>query len=66
MKRIFLLTSFVIISCLPSLAQKFGYIDTEFILKKVPEYAEAQKEIDKLGVEYQQQMEKMKIKKRWK
>lgn len=42
-------------------AQKFGYVDTEYILKKVPEYAEAQKEIDRLSVEYQKEIEKMYI-----
>ena len=39
-------------------AQKFGYIDSEFILKQVPEYATAQKEIDKLSIDYQKQIEK--------
>ncbi|MCP4521865.1 MAG: OmpH family outer membrane protein [Cytophagales bacterium] len=39
-------------------AQKFGYVDTEFILKQLPEYKEAQQEIDKLSVQYQKQIEK--------
>lgn len=34
-------------------AQKFGYIDTEFILSKVKEYKEAEDEIDKLSTKYQ-------------
>ena len=38
-------------------AQKFGYVDTEYVLKKVPEYAEAQKEIDKISVQYQKEIE---------
>jgi len=29
-----------------SFAQKFGYVDTEFITSKMPEYAQAQKQID--------------------
>ena len=42
-------------------SQKFGYIDAELILKKMPEYAEAQKEIDKLAVDYQKQIEKKRV-----
>jgi outer membrane protein len=30
-------------------AQKFGYVDMEFIMSKLPEYASAQAEIDKLS-----------------
>ncbi|GAA4446144.1 OmpH family outer membrane protein [Ravibacter arvi] len=30
-------------------AQKFGYVDMEFIMSKLPEYATAQAEIDKLS-----------------
>jgi outer membrane protein len=40
-------------------AQKFGYVDSEFVLKKMPEYKEAQKEIDKLSIKYQIEIEKM-------
>ena len=40
-------------------AQKFGYVDTEYILKKVPDYLTAQKEIDKISVQYQQEIEGM-------
>jgi len=37
-------------------AQKFGYVDTEYILSKMPEYKEAQKEIDQLSIKYQQEI----------
>ncbi len=36
--------------------QKFGYIDTEFILSKVKEYKEAEEEIQKLGERYQKEV----------
>lgn len=45
-----------------TLAQKFGYIDTEFILNKIPEYGEAQKELDKIASEYQTEIEGMRDK----
>lgn len=42
-----------------SFAQKFGYIESEKILQKMPAYSEAQKEIDKISVEYQKEIENM-------
>lgn len=38
-------------------AQKFGYIDSEYILKKMPEYQEAHKELDRLAVQWQKEIE---------
>lgn len=32
-----------------SSAQKYGYIDSEFILSKIPEYQEAKNRLDKLA-----------------
>ena len=38
--------------------QKFAYVDTEYILKNIPEYKEAQEELDKLSIEWQKQLER--------
>jgi outer membrane protein len=40
-------------------SQKFGYVNTEQILSKLPEYKEAQKEIDRISVNYQKQIDQM-------
>lgn len=40
-------------------AQKFGFVDSELILNKMPDYVEAQKEIDQISIEYQQEIEGM-------
>jgi outer membrane protein len=40
-------------------AQKFGYIDSEFILSKMPEYKKAQGEIDELAAGWQKEIEDM-------
>jgi len=43
-----LLTFLGILVCVStSFAQKFGYVDTEFITSKMPEYAKVQQQIDK-------------------
>lgn len=57
MKKIFFL-SLVLFLSLASQAQKFAYIDTEYILSKVPEYDEAQKQLEALSEQWQKQVEK--------
>ncbi len=42
-------------------AQKFGYVNTNFILSKMPEYNEAKGEIDKLAVTWQEEIQNMQI-----
>ena len=42
-----------------AIAQKFGYIDSDFILNKMPEYAKAQSEIDQLSSSWQKEIEEM-------
>lgn len=41
------------------LAQKFGYIDSEFVLSKMPEYAKAQSEIDGMAGKWTQEIGEM-------
>ncbi|MDF7814590.1 OmpH family outer membrane protein [Hymenobacter sp. YC55] len=41
-------------------AQKFGYIDSEFIMTKMPEYAQAQTEINNLSQNWQKDIEAQK------
>eukprot|EP01136_Pigoraptor_vietnamica_P022110 Opistho-1_new@72905 len=47
-KRIFLLILPFLCFCASIKAQKFGYIDTEYVTSKLPEYKNAQEEIEKL------------------
>ncbi len=42
-----------------SFAQKWGYVDTEYILSKIPEYKEAQDEINTLSLSWQQEIADM-------
>jgi len=41
----------------PAQAQRLGYIDTEFIMSKMPEYAQAQTELNKLSDTWQKEIE---------
>lgn len=38
-------------------AQKFAYIDSDYILKNIPEYQEAKKQLDALSDQWQKQIE---------
>ena len=38
-------------------AQKFGYVDTQYILEKMPEYKEAQGEIEKLATGWEKEIQ---------
>jgi outer membrane protein len=40
-------------------AQKFGYINSDFILSKMPDYSKAQGEIDQLSAAWQKEIEEM-------
>lgn len=43
--------------CAISQAQKFGYVDSQYILEKMPEYKDAQKKIDDLSAQWQKEVE---------
>lgn len=42
----------------PTKAQRFAYVDTDYILNQMPEYKSAQKQLDLLALEWQKQVEK--------
>jgi len=58
MKRFFCVFAFLgLLTAKPAQAQRLGYIDTEFIMSKMPEYAQAQTELNKLSDTWQKEIE---------
>lgn len=58
--RVCLITIFFLIFGLNFVkAQRFGYIDTDFILNKMPEYKKAQGEIDQLSQAWEKEVQDM-------
>lgn len=57
MKKIVLTTLFITLSGVFALAQKFAYVDTDYILDNIPEYADAQTTLDELSVNWQKEIE---------
>jgi len=54
-KIIVLLGLFLMIQT--SFAQKFGYVDTEYILKNIPTFDAAQKKLDQYSLDWQKEIE---------
>ena len=59
MKKILIFCGLFLFSVL-GFGQKFGYINSELILKKMPDYKKAEEELDKLSQKWQQEIEQMK------
>ena len=59
MKKQFLFVLLILVSLGTNevLAQKYAYIDSEYILEKVPDYAQAQEELDQLSKDWQNEIE---------
>ena len=58
--RVYLITVFFLIFGLNFVnAQRFGYIDTDFILNKMPEYKKAQDEINQLSEAWEKDVQDM-------
>ena len=49
--------SLLIATAFVASAQKFAYVDTDYILGQIPEYKAAQAELDKISVEWQKEVE---------
>lgn len=56
MKKIVILV-FCLLSTTVIFAQKFACVDSEYILSNMPEYKQAQKELDDLSVQWQREVE---------
>jgi outer membrane protein len=57
MKNIILTLTAIVFLALQVDAQKFGYVDSKYILSHIPEYQEAQKQINKMSDTWQKEIE---------
>lgn len=56
MKKVFILT-IVLFSSLLTFGQKFACVDSEYILNNLPEYKQAQKELEEVSLQWQKDIE---------
>lgn len=52
-KYLVVLSFLLVASISTTLAQRFAYVDSEYILEQIPEYIAAQKQLDALSVQWQ-------------
>lgn len=57
MRTKIILTLFAIAAFTASWAQKFAYVDTQYILEQIPEYSQAQREIDRMSQQWAGEIE---------
>ncbi|MBN2814375.1 MAG: OmpH family outer membrane protein [Bacteroidales bacterium] len=57
MKRIILLITGLVFSLGLSIAQKYAFVDTDYILNNIPNYKAAQEQLDKVSEEWQKEVE---------
>jgi outer membrane protein len=57
MKKIVLTFGIILFSTVLTFAQKFAFVDTEYILTNIPAYNSAQDQLDQLSKQYQKELE---------
>ena len=58
MKKILLILAVGLFS-ITTQAQKFAYVDTDYILNKIPDFKQAQDKLDALSTDWQKEVENM-------
>lgn len=58
MKRILLIAAFLVVVG-ATMAQKYAFVDTEYILENIPAYTAAQDQLDQISTQYQKELEGM-------
>lgn len=59
MKKIVLTLAIVFAVAIVSNAQKYGFIDSEYIMENIPAFTAAQEQLDQLSSQYQKELESM-------
>lgn len=57
MKKILLILAISFLANTTSTAQKFAYVDTDYILNKIPEFKQAQDKLDAISADWQKEIE---------
>ncbi len=59
MRKLVAIVGIFVLVSVSSFAQKFGYVDTEYILGNIPSYKAAQEQLNQLSGQYQKELESM-------
>src|SRR6056297_2184409 len=58
MKKLIITAFALMLMAGTSMAQRYAFVDTEYILGNIPEYADAQQQLDDLSEQWQREIEK--------
>lgn len=56
MKRVFLFTALIILTSAFAAAQKYAFVDSEYIRKNIPAFTAAQEQLDKLSKQWEKEV----------
>jgi len=59
LQKLMITLLFISVSMSASFGQRFSYVDTDYILDKIPEYRSAQKQLDELAESWKQEIIRM-------
>lgn len=57
MKKLIIASGIIFLTAFSASAQKYAYVDSDYILSNIPEYKSAQQQIDNLSVQWQKEIE---------
>ena len=57
MKKLFFLAGLLCMGAFAAYAQRYAVVDTKFILDKMPEYKQAQKQLDQMSAQWQKEID---------
>ncbi|HWZ03773.1 MAG TPA: OmpH family outer membrane protein [Mucilaginibacter sp.] len=57
MKKILLVLGFTLVAVTTAVAQRLAYVDSDYILKQMPEYASAQRQLEALSQQWQKEVD---------
>lgn len=59
MRKLAIITGILLLATATTFAQKFAFVDSEYILDNIPAYKAAQEQLDQLSAQYQKELESM-------
>ncbi len=59
MRKLVIIAGILLLATATTFAQKFAFVDTEYILSNIPAYKAAQEQLDQLSNQYQKELESM-------
>ena len=57
MKKILFILGFTFLAITTAFAQRFAYVDSDYILKHMPEYASAQRQLEAMSAQWQKDVD---------